>query len=102
MHLLIWKHIVAHMTRIDTEGIKFDPRDIWNPVWIRLERKCLAIAEKAQASIRLAESRAWKPPPMGKRGAPMRPIAEIDDDGRIVWEETIITTIKKLGKTKAR
>ena len=88
-HLLLWKHIIAHMVRIDTEDEKYDPRNIWEPAWIRLERKCLVIQENAQSVLRLYESRGYGVlPDVKKRGRPMFPIGYIGGDGILGWSES--------------
>ena len=99
-HLLIWKHIVAHLVRIDTENETFDPRQVWRPAWIRMERKCLALQEKTQALIRLYESRANPfPPDVSRKGAPMYPLADIRPDGSLKWG-AIVEQIKKVKEQK--
>ena len=102
LHLLIWKHLIAHMVRIDTEDEKFEGRQVWKPAWIRMERKILALQEKAQAKIRLYESRGNAPPSdIKSRSAPMHPIAALDSDtGIAAWTEDIKLIIDKLTTTK--
>ena len=101
LHLLLWKHIVAHLVRIDTENEKFDRRSIWKPAWSRFKDKCRTLQVRVQDHRRLAESRGYsKLPDLSKRGSPMAPIASFDEQGRIEWNEEICEKIEQLCREK--
>ena len=37
--LLLWKHLIALLVRIELESETFDPKKVWAPAWIRIEKK---------------------------------------------------------------
>ena len=68
LHLLIWKHFIAHLVRIELEGEKFDATQVWAPAWKRLGKKILALKYKVEEIRRRAESRGEEIPDLSKRG----------------------------------
>ena len=73
LHLLLWKHLIALLVRIELEGEKFDETQVWAPAWARLERKVLALKYKVGEVVRRAESRGDQVPDMRKRSVCVAP-----------------------------
>ena len=55
--LLLWKHLVQALTKVETEDAKFSEHEVWQAAWHRLERKALAKQESTKTIIRRADSR---------------------------------------------
>ena len=100
LHLLIWKHLIALMVRIEFEGAKFDESQVWAPAWKRLEKKVLALRERVGQEIRRAESRGDPPPDVSRRSKAVAPLARFASDGKFEWNDDLVAKIKALGKPK--
>ena len=100
LHLLLWKHAVAHLVNIDTLGEKYNPKSIWQPAWIRFKAKCEALQERAHDHLRLAESRAYPKPDCVKKSGPMLPLATLDEDGKLQWDKETTKRIEDILKRK--
>ena len=102
LHMLLWKHFIALLVRIELEGEKYDEKQVWAPAWTRLERKILALKYKVDEVVRRAESRGDEPPDMRKRTRCVAPLASFDKEGNLSWNTDLIPKIKMLaGKEKA-
>ena len=89
--------------RIELEGEKFDPSQVWAPAWARLEKKILALKFKVNEIKRRAESRGDKVPNLAKRSKTVLPIAEFDEEGGLKWNDKLVKSIKALTqKTRPR
>ena len=94
LHLLLWKHFIALLVRIELEGEKFDAKQVWAPAWTRLEKKILALKYKVDEVIRRAESRGDMPPDVSKRSRCVAPLASFDKTGRLVWNTDLVRQIR--------
>ena len=45
LHLLLWKHLVHLLTKVETEDAKLSEHEVWQAAWHRLERKAMAKQE---------------------------------------------------------
>ena len=60
LHLLLWKHMIALLARVEEEGEKYAEHKVWPPTWIRFQRKVLALKEKMDIEVRRSVHRgAW-------------------------------------------
>ena len=75
-HLLLWKHLVATIVRVELEGEKFECKNVWAPSWVRFEKKTLALAERVAIEKRRAESRGKEHKDLSSRSTQIEPIAE--------------------------
>ena len=101
LHLLLWKHIIAHMVRIEIDGEKYNPDHIWAPAWVRLRDKASALQEKVWAAVRLEDSRGTPPKCKKSRGTPLQPIAKISEYGMLEWDEDLKSQLEKLAKPRS-
>ena len=66
LHLLLWKQVIAAITRVETEDEAFKPEPLWAWAWANFERKALAWAlahqEKFRTRVLRARSRGDQPP----------------------------------------
>ena len=83
LHLLLWKHFIALLVRIELEGETYDESQVWAPAWARLEKKILALKYKVDEVVRRAESRGDPAPDMRKRSG-----------GDLIWNDEMVTKIK--------
>ena len=97
LHLLLWKHVIFSLVQVDTEDVAFTQHGVWQPTWYRLEKKALALSERAKAVIRRAANRGEQTPDVTNRGDPLKPIARIDATGHLVWNDEIVKKLKSLG-----
>ena len=96
LHLLLWKHIIYALTLVETEDEDFTPHAVWQATWTRLERKVLAKQVGIQTVLLRAESRGEDPPSLERKGAPIAPLADIDEKGKFVWNEDTPNELTKL------
>ena len=96
LHLLLWKHFIALLVRIELEGEKYDEKQVWAPAWTRLERKVLALKYRVDEAVRRAESRGEQPPDLSKRSKCVAPLASFDKEGKLSWNTEMVEKIKKL------
>ena len=97
--MLLWKQFIAHLVRIELEGEKFDPAQVWAPAWARLEKKILSLQYKVNEIKRRAESRGEQVPDLSKRSKAITPIAEFDAKGELKWNDALVKEIKVLTQT---
>ena len=97
LHLLLWKHVIFSLVQVDTEDEPFEPYRVWNIAWRRFEKKALAKQEGTKLVLRRAASRGDEPPDVTNRGDSMSPLAEINADGDLVWDDELVDKLKKLG-----
>ena len=57
LHLLLWKHLIALLARVEDEGEKYAENKVWAPTWIRFERKVLTLKEKVDIEVRWSVGR---------------------------------------------
>ena len=100
LHLLLWKHLVAAIVKVELEEEKYRNENVWAPTWKRLERKVLALLERVQSDVRRKTSRGEPVPDMRRRSRPIEPIASFDEGGNLIWNEEIKQKLKELGKPK--
>ena len=81
---------------VDTEDAKFQPHEVWQATWFKLERKILAKKEAVRTDMLRADSRGDPPPDVTNQSRCMAPIAEFTDDGDLRWAEEIVAELKKL------
>ena len=98
LHLLLWKHLVALLTRIEMDGHVFAASKVWAPAWIRLRTKIRAHEYATKEIIRRADSRGEPPPKLDSRSKTVSPFAEYDEDGKLVWDEKLVKRLEELGK----
>ena len=98
MLLLLWKYLVAAIVRVELEGEKYDNASVWAPAWIRFEQKANALAERVNIERRRADSRGEEPKCPKKRARPMSPLASFSEEGKLVWDDALVSKIKQLGK----
>ena len=96
--LLLWKYLVAAIVRVELEGEKYDNASVWAPAWIRFEQKANALAERVNIERRRADSRGEEPKCPKKRARPMSPLASFSEEGKLVWDDALVSKIKQLGK----
>ena len=98
LHLLLWKHLIALLARVEEEGEKYAEHKIWAPTWIRFERKVLALQEKVDIEVRRSVSRGEPIRNMTKKSKSVEPLAQFTEDGDLVWNKDLVEEIKKLSK----
>ena len=98
MHLLLWKHIIALLVKIEEEGEVYAVHKIWAPTWIRFERKVLALKEKVDIEIRRSEARGEQIRDMSRKSRPMEPLASFTEAGELQWNAELVKRVKELGK----
>ena len=101
-HLLLWKHIIHHLTVMETEGAAYAPHTIWKAAWIRLEKKALAKQVTLQAIHRRADSRGDLPPKLSKNTRLLAPLGAFDDEGKLEWDERFKEAVCALSKPPAK
>ena len=94
--LLLWKHLVQALTKVETEDAKFSEHEVWQAAWHRLERKALAKQESTKTIIRRADSRGDEPPDLERKGAPLAPIASFNEYGSLVWNNEFYNKVRML------
>ena len=94
LHLLMWKHLIALLVRIELEGDNFDEKAVWGPTWSRFERKVLALKAKVDADIRRADARGEPPRDMSKRTRSVAPLASFSKEGELVWNNELTKKIQ--------
>ena len=99
--MLIWKHIVALLTRIEMEGEKYAEEKIWAPAWVRFERKVLALKEKVDIARRRAIGRGDEPRDMSSKTKLVAPLAQFTKEGDLEWNKSLVKAIRDKGKLKA-
>ena len=97
LHLLLWKHLIRGLVRVETEDRALRTHEIWRGAWGDFERKALAKSEKLSIALRRAESRGKDPPDLSNRGAPIAPLGTYNEAGEVVWDSTLVARIKELG-----
>ena len=70
LHLLLWKHLIALLARAEEEGEKYAE----HKVWIRFERKVLALKEKVDIEVRRSVGRGEPTRNMQKKSKPVEPL----------------------------
>ena len=96
LHLLLWKHLVHLLTKVETEDAKFSEHEVWQAAWHRLERKALAKQESTKTIILRADSRGDEPPDLERKSAPLAPMASFDEFGSLVWDDEFHRKIQSL------
>ena len=96
LHLLLWKFLIYHVVIVETEDAKFQVHETWQAAWQRLELKILAKQEAIRTDLLRADSRGLEPPDVTSRSKCMHPIAKVEQDGTITWDENIRSAIKQL------
>ena len=81
LHLLLWKHLIALVARVEEQGEKYAEHKIWAPTWIRFEKKVLTLKEKVDIEVRRSVGRGEKIRDMEKvymrrKSRPVEPFAE--------------------------
>ena len=75
LHLLLWKHLIALVARVEEEGEKYAEHKICPPTWIRFERKVPALKEKVDMEVRRSVGRGEKTRDMRRKSKPVEPFA---------------------------
>ena len=101
LHLLLWKQVIAAITRVDTEDETFKPEPLWAWAWANFERKALAHQEKFRTRVLRARSRGDQPPSPETAMRPLAPLATFSENGFLVWDKDLVKQIKTLGKKEA-
>ena len=101
-HLLLWKHLVATIVRVELEGEKFECKNVWAPSWVRFEKKTLALAERVAMEKRRADGRGAKCRDLSSRSAQIEPLAEFSENGELVWNDDLVKKIKALACIKGK
>ena len=102
LHLLIWKHLVAAIVRVELEGEKFESKHIWAASWARFKKKTLALAERVAMERRRAEGRGMKHRDLSSRSTQIEPIAEFSENGELDWNDDLVKKIKALACIKGK
>ena len=98
LHLLIWKYLTYHLTLVDTEDATFAPHEVWQAAWAKFQQKARAKSEAARTELLRAESRGAAKPTFEKKNLCMAPLAKFDDEGTLVWDESIAKALEALAK----
>ena len=96
LHLLLWKHLIALIVAIELEGEKYAEHKVWAPAWRRFQRKVAALQERLDKELRRQRSRGEPIKVYPRRAEPMRPIADISEAGDVVWNDDLVTKIRRL------
>ena len=94
-HLFLWKYIIYYLTIAETEDEKFQTHAIWQAAKHRFEQKVAAKKETLRTDLLRAESRGIEPPNLERKGRCMQPLAKVNEDGTLVWDQHIITNIDR-------
>ena len=62
----------------------------------------LAKSEAARTELLRAESRGKEKPTLEKKSKCMAPMAELDTDGELVWDDNFTATMEKLAETPVK
>ena len=98
LHFLIWKYLIALLTRVELEDARFEPTDVWYPAWSRFEGKVLALSERAKAKVARATNRGDLPPDLSSMSRAAEPIASLDEYGKVIWDKKIKERLQALAK----
>ena len=101
LHLLLWKHIVALLTKIELEGEKYAEEKIWAPAWVRFERKVLTLKERVDIARRRALGRGDEPRDMSSKTKLVAPLALFTKEGDLAWNKELVAAIRDKGKLRS-
>jgi hypothetical protein len=93
-HLLLWKYFIYQVTIVDTEEATYEEHGVWKAALQRFEFKAKAKSEAVKTDMLRADSRGLDPPDPQKRARCLRPLANFDKDGALVWNNPVIEWIK--------
>ena len=62
----------------------------------------MALKARVDEDIRRAEARGDEPKDMTRRSRPVEPLASFDKEGKLIWDEKLVRTIKDLAKDKGK
>ena len=102
LHLLVWKYLIALLTRMELEDEAYEPHKVWQAAWSKFKQKALAKSEAARTVLLRAESRGQEKPTLEKKSKCMAPLAELDADGKLVWDDDSTAIIEKLAETPVK
>ena len=102
LHLLVWKYLIALLTRMETEDEAYEPHKVWQAAWSKFKQKALAKSEAARTELLRAESRGKEKPTLEKKSKCMAPMVELDTDGELVWDDNFTATMEKLAETPVK
>ena len=100
LHLLLWKHLVALLVKIELEGAKYDEAQVWAPAWKRIERKVLTLRERVSQAKRRRESRGDLPEDLRHWSKITEPLGVFDEHGKFTWDDGLVNKIKLFGKSE--
>ena len=98
MHLLIWKHLITHLTKISTEDATLSTHEIWRLAWNSFQTKAEAKAEALKERVRAARARGKDPPDVSGSSRLIEPIGRYDARGEIRWDINLKAEIESLAK----
>ena len=102
LHLLIWKYLIALLTRMETEDEEYEPHKVWQAAWSKFQQKALAKSEAARTELLRAESRGLQKPTLEKKSKCMAPLVGLDEDGALVWDDKSARIIEELAKAPVK
>jgi hypothetical protein len=98
LHLLLWKHIIANLVKVEAEDQPFEPHNVWGAAWYRFKSKVGAKKEGVAQALRVAEARGNLPPSMERRTKPIEPLGAFDPEGNFKWDEKLKEKIESMTK----
>ena len=82
LHLIIWKHVIPEIVRVDTKGATFQSAEVLARAVRRYKKREAALKIAAKLHINRCESRGTVPS-MDRFNKVVDGIAEVGDDGRV-------------------
>ena len=82
LHIIVWKFVILHMVRVETDKVKFDRHEIWRCAIRRQEGRLQAHAERTRR--RVITKGGLPALEMQRLSAEVAPLAEYNDSGNLV------------------
>ena len=98
--MLLWKHLIALLARVEEEGEKYEEHKVWAPTWIRFERKVLALKEKVDIEVRRSVGRGEKIRNVTRKSEPVEPLAEFTEEGDLILNDDLVKEIKYYARSR--
>jgi len=80
LHILIWKFLLISFTRVDTDGEKFHPRNVWMQALRRFQSKLKAAGEAMRLRALRKVALERPPPSVKSMNSYLEPVAHFDDN----------------------
>ena len=93
LHVIIWKFALIAFTKVETEGVKFKPKDVWWDAVARLEVRLRAYGEGVRRWMMrregLGDCGPMPPAVLARHSDVVKPLAEMSEDGKLTWHPAL-------------